>query len=61
MLPVFLLPGLQLVGEAEPSEEAVALREQLEEQQQEFNDLLACLGQESAKVGVAVPHSLQNG
>ncbi len=38
-------------GEAAgPSAEAAALREQLEEQQQEFNDLLACLGQESAKV-----------
>lgn len=30
--------------------EAAELQAQLDEQQQEFNDLLACLGQETAKV-----------
>jgi hypothetical protein len=35
---------------AEGGDEAAALQEQLDEQQQEFNDLLACLGQETAKV-----------
>ena len=38
---------------AEGGEEAAALQEQLDEQQQEFNDLLACLGQETAKVRTA--------
>lgn len=34
------------------------LREQVEEQQREFNDLLACLGQESSKVGSSRPAEL---
>lgn len=38
---------------AEGGDEAAALQEQLDEQQQEFNDLLACLGQETAKVQTA--------
>ena len=38
---------------AEGGDEAAALQEQLDEQQQEFNDLLACLGQETAKVRTA--------
>ena len=49
---------LHQAGGAEATEAAVgaggdtaALQAQLDEQQAEFNDLLACLGQESAKVG----------
>ena len=36
--------------EAAVNGDAAALQAQLDEQQAEFNDLLACLGQESAKV-----------
>lgn len=43
-------PALDEDGAAAGSAAAEALQEQLEEQQREFNDLLACLGQESAKV-----------
>ena len=43
-------PALDEDGAAAGSGAAAALQEQLQEQQREFNDLLACLGQESAKV-----------
>lgn len=56
---IMFLVCLQAAGgeAAEPGGEAAALQEQLDEQQQEFNDLLACLGQETAKVIKSAPEA----